>query len=223
MTAEEREAAVDRLAGEIVARMTVPLEASGRHVHLCREDVEALFGRGYQLTPVRPLSQPGQYVCKERVTLAGPKGELKNVVVLGPERKESQVEISLTDGVALGIKAPVRLSGEIEGTPGIQLRHGENQIRLSRGLIAAKRHIHLSPEEARSFGVENGQKVCLRTFTARPVIFADVEVRVSDKFVAAVHLDYDEANACGFEQGDRGLILTPEGESGLGLPGKRAM
>ena len=198
---------IDRLAEEIVSRMTIELEASGRHIHLTRGDVELLFGRGYRLNPVKELSQPGQFVCAERVSLVGPKGELKNVVILGPERPDSQVEISLTDAISLGVVPPVRISGSIEGTPGITVRHGDREITLSKGLIVAKRHIHLTPEDARRWGVENKQNVRLRTFTNRPLIFADVEARVSDKYATYVHLDYDEANACGFQKGDRGMIL----------------
>ena len=201
---------IDRLAEEIVARMTIEIEASGRHVHLSRGDLETLFGRGYQLNRVKDLSQPGQFACAERVTLAGPKGELKNVVILGPERGESQVEVSLTDAVALGVTPPVRISGSIEGTPGIAIRHGDREIRLTKGLIVAKRHIHITPEDARRFGVADKQDVRLRTFTGRPLIFEEVEVRVSEKFSTVVHIDYDEANACGFKKGDRGMIL-PEG------------
>ena len=132
------------LAEQIVARLTIGIEASGRHVHLSRHDLEALFGAGYQLNRVKELSQPGQFACAERVTLEGPKGSIPNVVILGPERPESQVEISLTDGVALGITPPVRLSGDIAGTPGITLRHGDRVLRLERGLIAAKRHLHMA-------------------------------------------------------------------------------
>ncbi len=198
---------LERLADQIVRRLTVELEASGRHVHLCRAHVEALFGPGYQLNRVRELSQPGQFVCAERVTLEGPRGILQNVVVLGPERKESQVELSLTDGVALGIAPPVRLSGDIGGTPGLTLRHGDRAVVLDHGVIAAKRHIHMTPGDAARFGVENGQEVRLQTFTARPVIFEAVEVRISPQFSTAVHLDYDEANGCGFQKGNRGLIL----------------
>ena len=198
---------LERLADQIVRRLTVEMEASGRHVHLSRAHVEALFGPGYQLNRVKDLSQPGQFACAERVTLEGPKGILQNVVVLGPERPESQVEISLTDGVALGIVPPVRLSGDIANTPGITLRHGDRCVVLSRGLIAAKRHIHMTPAGAARFGVENGQPVRLQAFTARPVVFEDMEVRISPKFSTAVHIDYDEANACGFKKGDRGLIL----------------
>lgn len=198
---------IDRLAEEIVALMTVELEASGRHVHLCRADVDILFGRGYALTPTKKLSQLRQFACAERVTLAGPKGEMKNVAILGPERSESQVEISLTDAVTLGVTPPVRISGSIAGTPGIVIRNGDREIRLEKGLVVAKRHIHMTPQDAERWGVENKQNVRLRTFTDRPLIFADVEVRVSDQFVAAAHLDYDEANACGLRKGDRGMIL----------------
>ena len=185
----------------------VLIEVSARHIHLTREHVDILFGKGHQLTVKKELSQPGQFVCAERLTLAGPKGEISNVVVLGPERKESQVEISLTDGVALGVHPPVRLSGDLDGTPGITLRHGDRTLTLDRGLLVARRHIHMTPADARRFGVENGQAVRLRTFTSRAVIFTGVDVRVSDQFATAVHLDYDEANACGFQKGDRGLIL----------------
>ena len=139
---------VERLAEELVARLTIELEASGRHVHLSRADVETLFGAGYRLNRTKDLSQPGQFACAERVTLEGPRGSLKNVVILGPERPESQVEISLTDAVALGLTPPVRLSGDTEGTPGLTLRHGDRVLRLSRGLIVAKRHIHMTPESA---------------------------------------------------------------------------
>ena len=195
------------LAERIVARLTVEIEASGRHVHLSRHDVEALFGPGYRLNRVRDLSQPGQFACAERVTLEGPKGSIPNVVILGPERPESQVEISLTDGVALGIAPPVRLSGDIAGTPGLTLRRGDRVLRLERGLIAAKRHIHMNPADAARFGVADRQSVGLRCFTARPAVLEDVEVRISSQFSTAVHIDYDEANACGFRKGDRGLIL----------------
>ncbi len=198
---------VDVLATEIVRLLTVEMEASGRHIHLSRAHVDALFGVGYRLTPVKDLSQPGQFACKERVTLVGPKGELKNVVVLGPERSESQVEISLTDAVALGISPPVRQSGDLVGTPGLTVRNGERMITLDHGLIAAQRHIHMTPEDAARWGVSDNQTVRLRTFTARPVVFDAVVVRVSPKFCTMVHLDYDEANACGFQKGDRSMIL----------------
>lgn len=199
--------ALETLAEEIVRRITIPMEASGRHIHLSRAAVEQLFGVGYQLNRVRDLSQPGQFVCAERVTLQGPKGELKNVVVLGPERPECQAEVSLTDAVALGERPPVRLSGDLEGSPGFTLRYGNRVLPVERGLIAAKRHIHMTPADAARFGVRHGQTVRLRTLTSRPLVFGDVEVRVSERYATAAHLDYDEANACGFQKGSRGLLL----------------
>lgn len=196
---------MDALVNAVLERILVPLEASGRHVHLTREQAEILFGHG--LTPERPLSQPGQYLSKERVTVIGPKGEFRNVAVLGPERRESQVEISLTDGKALGIQPPVRLSGETVGSPGCILVGSQGRVELDGGVIAAQRHIHLTPADAARFGVRDRQVVHLQTFTARPVVFEDTVVRVSGDFAAAVHLDYDEANACGFAKGDWGRIL----------------
>ena len=183
----------------------MPLEASGRHVHVTEAQAQILFGHG--LTPERPLSQPGQYLANERLTILGPKGEFQNVAVLGPERKEGQVEISLTDGRVLGIEPPIRQSGDIQNTPGISLLGPKGRVDLSRGLIAAQRHIHLTPEAAEKFGVNDGQIVKLQTFTCRPCIFDDVVVRVHKDFAPVVHLDYDEANACGFKNGDLGRIL----------------
>lgn len=202
--------AVDQLAEEIVRLLTIEMEASGRHIHLSRAHVDALFGTGYRLTPVKGLSQPGQFACKERVTLVGPKGELKNVVVLGPERGESQAEVSLTDAVALGVTPPVRQSGDLHNTPGLTVRNGERMITLDHGLIAAQRHIHMTPEDAARWGVSDNQVVRLKTFTARPLVFDDVVVRVSPQYATMIHLDYDEANACGFRKGDRGMILLGE-------------
>lgn len=199
---------MERLTEAVVAQIGLEIEASGRHVHLCRRDVEALFGPGYQLTRVRSLSQPGQFVCRERVTLAGPKGSIPNVVILGPERKESQVEISLTDGNVLGVRPPVRQSGILSGTPGITIRNGQREVRLDHGLIVARRHIHLTPEAAETRGLRDGQVVRLKCLTARPAIFEDVVVRVSRESAPAVHIDYDEANACGFRKGDRGVVLS---------------
>lgn len=196
---------IQMLTEQLIHRLFVELEASGRHVHVTREQAQTLFGHG--LTPKRPLSQPGQYLANERVTVVGPKGTFENVAVLGPERKEAQVEISLTDGRTLGLEAPVRLSGDVSGTPGVKLIGPAGTVTLNQGVIAAQRHIHLTPEDARNFGVKDKQVVKLQTFTARPVIFQDVAVRVSPEFASYVHLDYDEANACGFAKGDLGRIL----------------
>ena len=193
------------LVDTVISRLFVELEASGRHVHVTAQQAQTLFG--HPLTPERPLSQPGQYLAKERVTVTGPKGEFRNVAVLGPERKEAQVEISLTDGRTLGIDPPIRLSGDVQGSPGVTLSGERGQVRLAQGVIAAQRHIHLTPEDAARFGVKNGQSVNLQTYTARPTVFGDVAVRVSRSFASYVHLDYDEANACGFRKGDLGRIL----------------
>ena len=196
---------LQELADAVLSRLFVELEASGRHVHVTLEQAEALFGHG--LTPERPLSQPGQYLAKERVRLIGPKGEFRNVAVLGPERKEGQVEISLTDGRTLGIDPPIRLSGDVAGSPGITLEGERGRVNLSQGVIAAQRHVHLTPADATKFGVKNGQTVRLQTFTARPTVYGDVAVRVSPDFASYVHLDFDEANACGFRKGDLGRLL----------------
>ena len=193
------------LVEEVLRRLFIELEASGRHVHVTPTQAQALFG--HPLTPKRPLSQPGQYLANERVTVIGPKGEFRNVAVLGPERKEAQVEVSLTDARALGVEAPVRLSGSVQGTPGAVLEGPKGRVELWQGVIAAQRHIHLTPEDAARFGVKDKQVVKLKTYTSRPCIFEDVAVRVSPEFASYVHLDYDEANACGFQKGDLGRIL----------------
>lgn len=193
------------LVDGVLRRIFVELEASGRHVHVTKDQALTLFG--HPLTPKRPLSQPGQFLANERVTVVGPKGEFQNVAVLGPERKEAQVEVSLTDARTLGIDAPVRLSGSVENSPGATLKTDRGRVQLRQGVIAAKRHIHLTPEDAARFGVKDKQVVKLQTYTARPVLFEEVAVRVSPKFASYVHLDYDEANACGFQKGDLGRIL----------------
>lgn len=197
--------AIADLAGRVMERLFVEMEASGRHVHLTEEQIQRLFGHG--LTPAKPLSQPGQFAAKERLTLAGPKGELQNVAVLGPARKEGQVELSLTDARTLGLTVPVRLSGDVADSPGLTLIGPRDQVELKQGAIAARRHIHLRPADAARFGVEDKQVVKLRTFTSRPLVFDDVVVRVSPDFAPRVHLDYDEANACGFAPGDYGRII----------------
>ena len=196
---------ITQITDEITRRLFVELEASGRHVHVTKEQAEALFG--HRLTPKRPLSQPGQFLAEERVRVVGPKGEFRDVAVLGPERKEAQVEVSLTDARTLGIDVPIRLSGDTAGTPGATLIGPKGTIKLNSGVIAARRHIHLTPEAAERFGVRGGQEVSLRTLTARPLTFHHVAVRVSEDFAPYAHLDYDEANACGFRPGDLGRIL----------------
>ena len=193
------------LAEAVLKRIFIELEASGRHVHVTKEQAIVLFG--HPLTPKRPLSQPGQYLANERVTVIGPKGEFQNVAVLGPERKAGQVELSMTDTRTLGISAPVRLSGDIGGTPGATLQGSMGKVVLKEGVIVARRHIHMTPEAAMLMGVKDKDVVRLQTYSSRPLIFDDVVVRVSPDFATYVHLDYDEANACGFSAGDLGRIL----------------
>ena len=193
------------VADAVIGRLFIELEASGRHVHVTAQQAQTLFG--HSLTPKRPLSQPGQYLSNERVTILGPKGEFLNVAVLGPERKEGQVEISLTDARVLGVEPPSRLSGNIQNTPPISLLGPKGRVDLPQGVIVARRHIHLTPADGEKFHVVDGQIVKLQTFTRRPCIFDDVVVRIHKDFAPAVHLDYDEANACGYLPGDLGRIL----------------
>ena len=196
---------LNALVEDIICRIFVELEASGRHVHVTKEQAKALFG--HELTPKRPLSQPGQFLANERLTVIGPKGEFQNVAVLGPERKEAQVEVSLTDAKTLGLKPPIRQSGDVVGSPGAMLVGSMGRVDIPQGVIVAKRHIHMTPEDANRQGLKDGQVVKLQTFTGRPLVFDDVVVRVSPQFATYVHLDYDEANACGFAAGDLGRIL----------------
>lgn len=195
----------EALVQAVFRNIFVELEASGRHVHVTAEQAQILFG--HSLTPKRTLSQPGQFLCNERLTVIGPKGSFENVAVLGPERKAAQVEISLTDARQLGVTPPVRQSGTVAGSPGATLVGPAGQVEISQGVIVAQRHIHMTPEDAVRFGVQDKQTVRLQTYTARPVIFNDTVVRVSPDFATYVHLDYDEANACGFQPGDLGRIL----------------
>ena len=197
---------LDLLTDKVMGRIFVELEASGRHVHVTAQQAQVLFGHG--LTPKRELSQPGQFLSNERLTVKGPKGEFHNVAVLGPERPEAQVEISLTDGRTLGIDPPIRPSGSVENTPGAELIGPEGRVQLSQGVIAAQRHIHMHPDDAKAMGVQDKQIVRLQTFTGRPVVFEELLVRVHPGFQTRVHLDYDEANACGFQPGDLGRILS---------------
>ena len=176
-------------------RIFVPVASSARHIHLCRADVEALFGAGYQLRHFRNLSQPGQFACQEQLTVVGPKGELKKVRVLGPERKATQVEIALTDSFALGIRPPVRMSGKTAGTPGCTLVGPNGSITIQEGVIVAARHLHLSKAQAALFGLSDGQVVRLRSEGDRATVFENVVVRAGDGHDMEVHIDTDEANA----------------------------
>lgn len=176
------------------------VETSARHVHLTEAAIEVLFGKGATLTKKKELSQPGQFACEERVTVVGPKNELKNVIVLGPARPASQVEVSLTDARTLGVTAPVRESGDITGSGACKLVGPCGEVELTEGVIAAKRHIHMTPADAEAFGVCDKEIVSVRVKSCeRSTVYGDVVVRVSPKFALAMHIDTDESNAaCAF-------------------------
>ena len=198
---------VDSIVDEIKNKMSVMVEASGRHIHLSQDDADTLFGKGYKFTVKKELSQPGQYAYNERVTIKGPKGEIKNVAVLGPCRSKTQIEISLTDARLLGINAPVRLSGDTKDTPGCTVFSDTAKIDVSSGVIVAKRHIHITPCDAEKYRIKNNDEVKIKVYSKRPVIFENVVARVSDKFKTSFHIDYDEANSCGFSNDCRGIII----------------
>ena len=184
----------------------VPLEVSAHHVHLSQEHVDALFGKGHQLTALQELSQPGQFACKERVSLVGPKGRVERVRVLGPPRKETQVEISMTEQFKLGIDPPIRASGDIEESPGVAIEANDNTVELSKGVICALRHIHMSPEDALHFGLRDKDRVMVRVEGQRELIFGDILVRVHPSYQLAMHIDTDEANAASIATGATGHI-----------------
>ena len=174
----------------------VLVETSARHVHLSRADLDVLFGKGYELTVKKDLSQPGQYACEERVTVVGPKKAIERVGILGPVRPASQVEVSFTDARTLGIAAPVRESGDIAGTPGCKLVGPCGEVEIANGVIVAKRHIHFTPAEAEAAGVSDKEIVSVKVESdGRTTVFGDVVVRVNPNFSAAMHIDTDESNA----------------------------
>ena len=195
-------------AGKCGMRRQTPgimVEASGRHVHLTEDAINTLFGE--PLHEKSPLSQPGQYASQERVKLVTPKGEIDNVIVLGPPRNEIQVEMSLTDARILGINIPVNMSGDLKGAGDVILVGPKGIYNAPGSAIAARAHIHMTPEDAKLYDVEDGDSVSVRIETERPVTISEVIVRVSDKFALAMHIDYDEANACLYKKGDLGYIV----------------
>ncbi len=202
---------IDRLINSIVeeikSKLSVMVEASGRHVHLSQEDADILFGKNYQFKIKKELSQPGQYAYEERVDITGPKGTIRNVAILGPCRKNTQVEVSLTDARQLGINAPVRLSGDIADTPGCVISNGSTSINLTEGVIVARRHIHITPDDAKKFNINDNDILKIKVFANRPLIFDDICARISKDFATSVHIDYDEANACGFTADTIGIIV----------------
>ena len=190
-----------------MSKKPVFVEISARHVHVSQEDLEVLFGKGHELTPMKDLSQPGQYASEEKVTIVGRKASL-SARILGPVRKASQVEVSLTEARQLGEKALVRESGDLAGTSGIKLVGPCGEVELKEGLIAAKRHIHMTPADAEYYEVENGQNVKVRIESdGRSLIFDDVVVRVSPSYALAMHIDTDEANAAGLSGSTAGELI----------------
>ena len=188
--------------------LAIPIETSARHIYLCREDFNILFGEDRDLTFKAELSQPGQYVCKERVAVRGPKGSFEKVAVLGPFRNETQVEISMTDSRKLGIPGVIRQSGDTAGTPGCILEGPNGSIELDHGVIVAKRHIHMTPVQAIQLNVKDNDEVfvIMESFE-RSLIFADVVVRVNPNFALAMHVDTDEANAFANDNHPTGALL----------------
>lgn len=175
----------------------VPVGISNRHIHLSQADLDQLFGAGYQLTPMKELSQPGQFACKETVTICGPKGAIEKVRVLGPVRKETQIEIVAGDCFKLGVKAPAKLSGDLAGTPGITVVGPRGSVQTAQGLIVAQRHIHMAPADAQAYGVQDGQIVKIRVSGLRGGIYDNVAIRVTTSSKLECHLDTEEANAMG--------------------------
>ena len=206
MTREEikRQVTKDTLlsARKNTGRGFVPVGISNRHVHLTQAAVELLFGPGHQLTPMKALSQPGQFACEEKVVVEGPKGKLNGVRVLGPVRKDTQVELSVTDAFAVGIKPAVRMSGDIAGTPGCRLTGPAGSLELKEGVIVAARHLHISPEQAAVYGLKSGDQVRLRSEGPRAVVFEHVAVRSGPGHDLEVHIDFDEANCAQMRNGD---------------------
>lgn len=187
---------------------TVLVETSARHVHVTKETLETLFGAGYQLTKKKDLSQPGQFACEERVQVIGPKGSFPAVSILGPERPADQVEISASDARSIGVVAPVRESGDIAGSGACKLVGPKGEVELTEGVIVAKRHIHMTPEDAEKYGLSDKQVVSVEIKSAeRSLVFGDTVVRVSPKYALAMHIDTDESNAVMAPAGTLGVIL----------------
>lgn len=188
--------------------MEILVETSARHVHVTKEHLAILFGENAALTKKKDLSQPGQFACEERVTIVGPKKELANVSILGPERNATQVELSATDARSIGLPIAIRESGKIEGTPGCKIVGPCGEIEITEGVIVAKRHIHMIPETAKAWGIENNDIVSVKIDTPeRSAVLGDVVVRVSENFADAMHIDTDESNAVGAGRNQMGTII----------------
>ena len=190
---------------------SISIAVLARYAHLSQATLDRVFGPGYQLRPRTWLSQTGQFAAQEIVTLVGPAGRIQNVRVMGPPRSHDQIELSRTDELALGIEAPVRISGDLAGTPGIGIEGPAGRVSLSSGVISARRHVHMSPQDAERLGVQDGQTVQVKVDSRdRDLVFGDVTVRIAPDFRLEVHLDTDEANAAGIKNGDRGELLISD-------------
>lgn len=190
--------------------LEIPIGVSNRHIHLSRKDVDALFGEGYVLTPIKTLKQPGQFACEETLTIKGPKGSLEKVRILGPERPKTQLEVSVTDSYKLGIKPPVRLSGNLKGSPAYEIVGPEGSVHKEEGAIVALRHIHMTPQMAEKYGYVDGQVVDAEVGSdERRTIFRNVPLRVTDTSALEIHLDTDEANASGAFNDEVARIIEP--------------
>ncbi len=201
---------IERVVERMAEAANIPIEASGRHVHLSKEHVQQLFGHEDQLTVKRELSQPKQVQYQERVTLMGPKGIIQGVTLLGPARGNTQIELSKTDAVKLGIDPPVRESGDLSGSASLFIVSQKAVVLAEESSIIAKRHIHMTPDDAKRFKVSDQQKVVVRVMTNRPIIFEDVTVRVHQNYRLGMHIDYDEANACNYIPGNLCRIISLE-------------
>jgi putative phosphotransacetylase len=185
----------------------IPVGISGRHLHVSQEDLETLFGAGYQLTTMKDLAQPGQFAAKETVELATEKGSIKNVRILGPVRKQTQIEVALTDAIKLGITPPVRDSGDLKNSPGLTIKGPSGQVTLKEGAICAARHIHMTPAEAAGFNLKDKEFVSIKVEGERAAILQNVLVRVHETFQLELHVDTDEGNAVKLKTGDKVAIV----------------
>lgn len=185
----------------------IPVGVSNRHVHLSQADLNSLFGEGYQMTKMKDLSQPGQYACKETITVCGPKGAIEKVRILGPIRSKTQVEVMTGDSFKLGVVSEVRLSGDLHGTPGITLIGPKGSVQITEGLVVAQRHIHMTPEDAQHFGVHDGQMVSIQVGGIRGGIYNNVAVRANDTSVLECHIDTEEANAMNLNSLSKIIII----------------
>lgn len=200
---------VKKNIGKLVdsANMQVPVGVSGRHLHITREHMEILFGKGYELTPIKELSQPGQFAAKEQLTICGPKGVFEKVRIIGPCRKETQVEILQSDAIKLGIEGKIRLSGDLHDTPGLTIIGPKGSVILDKGVIVAQRHIHMNPSQAEAYGVEDGQVVSVMVNGMRGAILQNMLIRADEKGYLDCHIDMEEANALGLKNGSKVTII----------------